>query len=111
MMSERVESSSVELVGHDGRVSHTEVCHRCRIDAGLLEALVEHGVVEPHRPAGFTEIHLVRITRAVRVMHEFDVRVDHLALVVDLLDTLGAQRRELALLRRLVAEGGGTDEA
>jgi len=103
-MNERFEGSSVELVEHDVGVPHTEVCQRCRIDEALLEALIEHGVVEPRQPTGFTEVHLVRITRAVRVMHEFDVHVDHLALVVDLLDTLGAQRRELASLRRLVVQ-------
>lgn len=100
-MSHRTEVLVVETVARDRPVSRTEVCRQCRIDAALLDALIEHGVVETDASMSLREGHLVRVTRAVRVMHEFDVDVDNLALVVDLLDKLREQRREIEHLRRL----------
>ena len=62
---------------------------------------VRHGVVVAEDADGtrFAAPALARTLRAVRVQREFEIGVEALALVVDLLERLDAQRREIAVLR------------
>ena len=78
-----------------------ELCALCRVEDVVLVEYVRHGVVVAEDADGtrFAAPALERTLRAVRVQREFEIGVEALALVVDLLERLDAQRREIAVLR------------
>ncbi len=50
----------------------------------------------------FQQAHVIRILKANRLQRELELDIVHLALVIDLLDTIETQRHELDFLRKLV---------
>ena len=50
----------------------------------------------------FKQTQVVRILKANRLQRELELDIVHLALVIDLLDTIETQRRELDVLRKLL---------
>lgn len=84
-----------------------ELCALCRIDAVALVEYVRHGVVVAEDASGtrFAAPALHRTLRAVRVQREFEVDLGSLALVVDLLERLEGQRREIAVLKGRLRPG------
>ena len=78
-----------------------ELCRVCRLEPDRLVEYVAHGVVGgdgARERFAWVEVH--RLVRAVRVRRELEVELPDLALVMDLLDTIESQRRELDVLRR-----------
>ena len=82
----------------------SEVCTLCRITVTTLSSYIEHGLIDEMTDAqsDFQQAHVVRILKAKRLQRELELDIAHLALVIDLLDTIETQRRELDLLRKLV---------
>lgn len=90
--------------------SAVEVCRVCALSEERLVEYVAHGVVvgavttererEEAAARRFSHAELHRLVRAVRLRRELEVELPNLALVVDLMDTLERQRRELRRLRR-----------
>ena len=90
--------------------SAVEVCRVCALSEERLVEDGAHGVVVGASGAGrereegaaprFSHAELHRLVRAVRLRRELEVELPNLALVVDLMDTLDRQRRELRRLRR-----------
>ena len=78
-----------------------ELCALCRLEEVVLVEYVRHGVVVAEDAGGtrFAAPAVERTLRAARVQREFEVDVGALALVVDLLERLEDQRREIAALR------------
>lgn len=82
----------------------SEVCTLCRITVTTLSSYIEHGLIDELSDAEsqFQQIHVIRILKANRLQRELELDIAHLALVIDLLDTIETQRRELDVLRKLV---------
>ena len=84
--------------------TQSEVCTLCRITVTTLSSYIEYGLIE--EPADdqlhFEQSHVIRILKANKLQRELELDLAHLALVVDLLDTIDVQRRELDVLRKLV---------
>lgn len=82
----------------------SEVCTLCRITVTTLSSYIEHGLIDEmsDAPSHFHQAHVIRILKAMRLQRELELDIAHLALVIDLLDTIEAQRRELDVLRKLV---------
>ena len=101
-MNERAEEIDAELLDERREYTVEELCRVCRLERHRLVEYVAHGVVG--ETAGsrerFTWLELHRLVRAVRVRRELEVELADLALVLDLLETIERQRRELDVLRR-----------
>lgn len=82
----------------------SEVCSLCRITVTTLSSYIEHGLIDemPDAQSKFRQTHVIRILKATRLQRELELDVTHLALVIDLLDIIETQRRELDVLRKLV---------
>ena len=100
----RAENGGLEPELWDDRREYTreELCRLCRLEPGRLLEYVAHGVVTGADGARerFTHVEVHRLVRAVRVRRELEVELPDLALVLDLLETIERQRRELERLRR-----------
>ncbi len=87
-------------------ISYTpsEVCTLCRITVTTLSSYIEHGLIDEISDdrSHFQQIHVIRILKATRLQRELELDIAHLALVIDLLDTIDTQRRELDVLRELI---------
>ena len=84
-----------------GEYRRDELCALCRVEEVVLVEYVRHGVVVAEDADGtrFAAPAVERTLRAARVQREFEVGLEALALVVDLLERLEGQRREIATLR------------
>lgn len=84
--------------------TRNEVCSLCRITVTTLSSYIEHGLIDEvsDDTSHFQQMHVVRILKASRLQRELELDVAHLALVIDLFDTIESQRRELEVLRKLV---------
>ena len=82
----------------------SEVCTLCRITVTTLGSYIEHGLIDDRSDAqsNFHQAHVIRILKAMRLQRELELDIAHLALVIDLLDTIETQRRELDVLRKLL---------
>jgi len=105
-MNERGGTSESELFDDSREYTREELCRVCRLEPGRLVEYVAHGVVTGVGASGerFTHVELQRLVRAVRVRRELEVDLPSLGLVVDLLERLEHQRRELERLRRQLSE-------
>lgn len=103
-MSGTDDARDVELLDDRREYTVAELCEVCRIEPRRLVEYVAHGVVTSVGGAGvrYTHVELGRLVRAVRIGRELEVDVPHLALVMDLVETIERQRRELDLLRRQI---------
>ena len=101
-MTERANDAGVELLDERREYTVEELCRVCRLERHRLVEYVAHGIVgETAISRGrFTWIELYRLVRAVRVRRELEVELADLGLVMDLLETIERQRRELDVLRR-----------
>lgn len=101
-----------ELLPVNHVFSLTEVCCLCEVEEHRVVEIISHGVIDHPlqdrlQPAdrqvpdlSFSHADLERLTRAVRLQREFEVQVENLALVLDLMDTITRQRQEIAVLTR-----------
>ncbi len=82
----------------------SEVCTLCRITVTTLSSYIEHGLIDEISGAEsrFQQVHVIRILKANRLQRELELDIAHLALVIDLLDTIETQQRELDVLRKLL---------
>lgn len=93
-----------DAIEADTSYTPSEVCSLCRITVTTLSSYIEYGLIDELSDAGshFQQAHVIRILKASRLQHELELDITHLALVIDLLDTIETQRRELDVLRKLV---------
>lgn len=90
--------------GADIYYTSSEVCTLCRITVTTLSSYIEHGLIDEMSDdqSHFQQVHVIRILKANRLQRELELDIAHLALVIDLLDTIETQRRELDVLRELM---------
>lgn len=105
---ERAPHHEPDVIEHLSELAGEELCAICRIDEVQLVEYLRHGIVIAIDDNGrrFAGAAVSRVIRARRVQREFAVELDALGLVLDLLERIDAQRRELERLR-LIADAAG----
>jgi chaperone modulatory protein CbpM len=68
------------------KLTVTELCRACNVDEHWVLELQSHGVLPAETSHASTSI--ARVRRARRLVHDFDLDVAALALVMDLLDEI-----------------------
>jgi chaperone modulatory protein CbpM len=87
-----------EVVDDTMEITIVELCRSCAIDAGLVEAMIEEGILEPVAKRGgnwcFSYISVKRTRTVVRLQRDLGVNLAGAALALELLDRLERLRRE-----------------
>jgi chaperone modulatory protein CbpM len=83
----------------------TEVRQRFSIDDAIMDAMLEHGLIEPKKNPAAAEMcvdqqTLQRIQTALHLYHDLGVNIAGVALVLDVLNELATVRSELHILQR-----------
>jgi len=90
---------SGELLDDEMRVSLTELCKMCGVDADQIRQMVEEGVVEPHgsypQEWRFSGAVVKRIQVAIRLQRDLRINLPGVALALELLDELEELRQQL----------------
>lgn len=96
------DTSRVELLADDHAYSMDDVCVLCRVEQHWVIEVIENGVIENSSDGYtiFTQWEVDRLVRAVRMQRDFELHTENIALVLDLMETIEEQRRELELLKR-----------
>lgn len=88
-----------EVVEEGVEMTLGELCQACGVDAGLVQQLVAHGVLDPRGEAPqawvFVGPSLRRTRVAVRLLRDLELNLPGAALAVDLLDEIARLRRSL----------------
>jgi chaperone modulatory protein CbpM len=81
-----------ELLAEDHELTLGELCHACSVQAQTIEALVEHGILEPSKRQGTQwrfRVGSIRRTRiALRLQQDLDVNLPGAALALELLERI-----------------------
>ena len=93
-----------EVLEEDHEVTLIELCSICEVQAETVEALIEHGILEPSGKHGthwcFRVNSIKRTQIALRLQRDLDVNLPGAALALDLLERIDE------LEARLRAAGG-----
>jgi chaperone modulatory protein CbpM len=85
-----------------------DICNSCRVEAGFVAALVEHGVVDATGGARsewrFTRASVVRVAKARR-LEQLELNPAGIALALELIEEIERLRRRLAAAEQ--SENGG----
>jgi chaperone modulatory protein CbpM len=88
---------SGQVVDETTEITIVELCRSCAVDAELVEAMIDEGIIEPTRKRGAEwcfAISTVRRTRVVaRLQRDLGVNLAGAALAVELLEQLERLRR------------------
>ncbi|BFM10595.1 hypothetical protein R50072_07480 [Simiduia litorea] len=93
----------VEWFDEQQPLTLSEVCQAANASAEFLQALIDHGVIEPQGQAPkhwrFTSISINKVKRANRLQQDLGVNIAGAALALELLDQITELKQELALLK------------
>jgi chaperone modulatory protein CbpM len=93
-----------EVLEEDHEITLVQLCLTCGVQAETIEALVEHGILEPSGKRGihwsFRAANIRRTRTAVRLQRDLDVNLPGAALALELLERINE------LEARLRAVGG-----
>jgi chaperone modulatory protein CbpM len=88
-----------EVLDEDSEITLVQLCRSCSVTAETVEALVEHGILEPAGRQGrhwcFSGPSIRRVRVAQRLQHDLGVNLAGVALALDLLERI--ERLESAL--------------
>jgi chaperone modulatory protein CbpM len=88
-----------EVLDEDSEITLVQLCRSCSVSAETIEALVEHGILEPAGRRGrhwcFSGPSIRRVRVAQRLQHDLGVNLAGVALALDLLEHV--ERLESAL--------------
>jgi chaperone modulatory protein CbpM len=91
-----------EALDEDSEITLLQLCHSCSVTAETVEALVEHGILEPAGRRGrhwcFAAPSIRRVLVAQRLQRDLGVNLAGAALALDLLERIA--RLEAALGQR-----------
>ena len=91
-----------EWLRDDRNYSMHEALAICRVDAVTFDDYIAQGVIDVERSDGlvisYTQI--CTISRAARLQRELELNVHAVALMIQLLDRIDEQQRELSLLHQ-----------
>ena len=108
-MTERdMETISGQIVDESIEITIVELCESCAVDAELVEAMIEEGILEPTGKRGaewcFPYISVKRTRTVVRLQRDLGVNLAGAALALELLDRMEDLQRRLILFRDQPAE-------
>ncbi|WP_299591571.1 chaperone modulator CbpM [uncultured Microbulbifer sp.] len=101
-MSSEIESTAV-ILDENSQLTLRELCIACALSAEQVMALMEEGVIEPHRATDPMKFSGVCVRRVRRVVHlERDLGVNHAgaALALELLEEIEQLRARIRRLER-----------
>jgi chaperone modulatory protein CbpM len=101
-MTDNNTDTSVELIDEQTVFTLSELCRSCSVEAEFIEALIEHGIVDPlpgaRKHYRFTATSLRRTRVTVSLQRDLGVNLPGAALALDLLeriDEMEAQLRQM----------------
>jgi chaperone modulatory protein CbpM len=104
MDKEHPRTPSVELIDEQTTFTLAELCRCCAVEAELIEALVEHGILEPAGRRGrhwcFPASSLRRTRITLHLQHDLGVNLAGAALALDLLERIDALDARLRAMTR-----------
>lgn len=81
-----------EVLEEDHEITLVQLCLTCGVEAEMVEALVEHGILDPSGKRGahwsFRAAHIRRARTAVRLQRDLDVNLPGAALALELLERI-----------------------
>jgi len=90
---------SGELLEEDSEITLIQLCRICGVEAETVEALVEHGILEPSGKHGshwcFRAASVKRMRIALRLQRDLDVNLPGAALALELLERIDALEARL----------------
>jgi len=92
-MTDRNQNSSTpELIDEQTTFTLAQLCRSCSVEAEFIEAMIEHGILEPVSSRGhhytFTAASLRRTRVTVRLQRDLGVNLPGAALALDLLEQI-----------------------
>lgn len=94
-------TSAAEIVSREGVCTLEEICVACKVEAGWVAELVEHGALDPigQSPSEwrFTQISVVHLAKAKRLERDLGLNTPGIALALDLIDQIEDLRRRLRI--------------
>lgn len=95
---------AVELIDEETTFTLAELCRCCDVEAELIEALVEHGILEPAGRKGrywcFAASSLRRTRITLHLQRDLGVNLAGAALALDLLERIDELDARLRVLSR-----------
>ncbi|GJL83566.1 MAG: molecular chaperone [marine bacterium B5-7] len=92
MKAKDYSTASVELIDEQTTFTLAELCRCCSVEAELIEALVEQGIIEPIGKRGrhwyFPSSSLRRTRITIRLQNDLGVNLSGAALALDLLERI-----------------------
>ncbi len=80
-----------------------EISERCHVSQHVVIEMIEYGLVEPDKTQDEMRLDafaLQRIQSAARLQHDFDINMQGVAMILELMDELNDLHHELAVLRK-----------
>lgn len=96
------------IIDDDARFTFSEVCQYCHFSEQMLNDLIDHGlfgeIEPPYQKIQFDHVMLSRARSAFRLRRDFELDLQGILLVLELLDEMTNLREELEVLRKNVRE-------
>lgn len=90
---------TVDLIDEETTFTLADLCRSCGVDAELIEALVEHGIIEPTARQGshwyFSGSSLRRTRITLNLQNDLGVNLAGAALALDLMERIDALNARL----------------
>ena len=87
-----------DVIDETAEITIIELCRSCAVDAELVEAMIEEGILEPIGKRGadwcFSYISVKRTRTVVRLQRDLGVNLAGAALAIELLERLERLRRK-----------------
>lgn len=103
MATEPKTRAPVQVIDEETIFTLAELCQSCAVEAEFIEALVEHGILEPKVGRGphwcFSGSSLRRIRITLHLQRDLGVNLAGAALALDLLERIEALERRLRASR------------
>jgi chaperone modulatory protein CbpM len=103
MNAKDLSTPSVELIDEQTTFTLVELCRSCAVEAELIEALVEQGILEPSGRSGphwcFPASSLRRTRVTLHLQRDLGVNIAGAALALDLLERIEELDARLRTLR------------
>lgn len=96
--------ATAEIMEHTEVTTLEQLCVTCGVEQAWIGELVAHGVIAPSAKSGkvhhYAAATVVRVRKAQRLQHDFDLNVPGVALALDLLEQIEQLRARLAAFER-----------
>ena len=102
-MGDKNTTLPIELIDEQTTFTMAELCRSCAVEAELIEAMVEHGILEPSGRRGrhwcFSASSLRRTRITLHLQRDLEVNLAGAALALDLLERIEELEARLRAMR------------